>query len=120
MKEEVVMIFLDKVKNFRISILAQTTYAMQSITNRCNDMEHQLTIRLPSNLSVKIRQKAKRMGLKRSDIVRVALTQFLEDAENSHPIYDKVQHLLGSVSTGVSDLGEKHREYLLKKIKKRG
>jgi len=31
--------------------------------------------------------------------------------------YEKVKNLIGSVSTGLNDLGEKHRKYLLRKLK---
>ena len=32
--------------------------------------------------------------------------------------YASVKHLLGSVSSGVSDLGESHRKHLIKKFRK--
>lgn len=33
--------------------------------------------------------------------------------------YEKAKNLIGSVSTGISDLGEKHRKHLLRKFKGR-
>jgi len=33
--------------------------------------------------------------------------------------YEKVKNLIGSVSTGISDLGEKHRKHLLRKFRGR-
>ncbi|MEW6740818.1 MAG: hypothetical protein ACOYU2_01885 [Nitrospirota bacterium] len=31
--------------------------------------------------------------------------------------YERVKNLIGSVSTGLHDLGEKHRKHLLRKLK---
>lgn len=83
-------------------------------------METQLTIRLPSDLSAKIRDKSRRLGLKRSDIVRLALTEFLEGPEETSSVYDRVKHLAGSIKTGIPDLGQRHREHLIRKFRKHG
>jgi hypothetical protein len=32
--------------------------------------------------------------------------------------YDRVKSLLGSISSGISDLGESHREHLLRKFRR--
>lgn len=82
-------------------------------------MQAQLTVRLPDNLDKEISNLARRLHLKRSDIVRMALEKFLEaiKTEEDRP-YDKVKRLLGSISSGISNLGEAHREHLLKKFKK--
>jgi metal-responsive CopG/Arc/MetJ family transcriptional regulator len=86
-----------------------------------NAMDAQLTVRLPDTLAEDIAMLAGKLHLKRSDIVRVALERFVREAageEESIP-YDRVKSLLGSVVSGVSDLGEAHREHLLKKLKRR-
>lgn len=84
-------------------------------------MDMQMTIRLPVTLSRKITQKARHLGRRRSDVVRLALTGFLENSESSLPSqpspYEHVKHLIGSVHTGVSDLGASHRKYLIRKFK---
>lgn len=83
-------------------------------------MNSQLTVRLPDTLEKNISSLAKKLHLKRADIVRMALENFVKQAEGdeeSSP-YDRVKSLLGSVSTGISDLGESHREHLLKKFKR--
>ena len=78
----------------------------------------QLTIRMPDEQMVKIEHIAKKLGLKKSDVTRMAINKFLEeyDAKTIKP-FDKIKHLLGVAESGVSDLGQRHREYLLKKIK---
>ena len=58
------------------------------------------------------------MGLKKSDITRMAIKKFIEEySDNSVKPFEKVKHLLGVVESGVSDLGQRHRNHLLKKIK---
>jgi metal-responsive CopG/Arc/MetJ family transcriptional regulator len=84
-------------------------------------MQSQLTVRLPEDLDREVADAAKRLRRKRSDIVRLALEQFLREphvAEEQAP-YGKVKHLLGVVKSGVPDLGSAHREHLVKRIKRR-
>lgn len=83
-------------------------------------MQSQLTVRLPDDLEQEVANYAKRLRLKRSDIVRMALERFLRESsvrEESSP-YQKVISLLGVVSSGVPDLGSAHREHLVKRIRK--
>jgi len=78
-------------------------------------------VRLSDDLDKEISNLAKRLHLKRSDIIRMALERFLEEFHGrgeSRP-YERVKSLIGSISSGVSDLGETHRKYLLKQFKKR-
>jgi len=80
----------------------------------------QLTVRMPDNYTEKLDTLSKKMGLKRSDIVRLALKQFLEaDSEkNPQSPFQKVRHLLGRTESGLKDLGQSHRRYLIQKIRK--
>jgi metal-responsive CopG/Arc/MetJ family transcriptional regulator len=90
------------------------------LAGRTDAMNTQLTVRLPDHLEKDIAIIARKLGLKRSDIVRIALERFVrqtEGAEESSP-YEKVKGLLGIVSSGISDLGESHRAHLLKKFKR--
>ena len=83
-------------------------------------MNTQLTVRLPDNLEKDIAMLAKKLHLKRADIVRMALESFVKQAggtEESSP-YDRVKRLLGRVKSGIPDLGESHREHLLKKLRR--
>jgi len=78
----------------------------------------QLTVRMPDEYGEKIEILAKKMGLKKSDIARLALKQFVEESlsdDQSTP-YQKIRHLLGSAESGIHDLGQRHRDYLVKKI----
>jgi len=80
----------------------------------------QLTVRMPDEYTEKLNSLSKKMGLKRSDVVRLALKQFLN--ENSDDIYQppfqKIKSILGLVESGIKDLGQRHRHYLIQKIRR--
>jgi len=78
-------------------------------------MEHQLTLRMPEELAQKLERAARRLRRKRSEVVRLALEQFLDSAP-SGPI-ERVRDLLGRVESGLPDLGQRHRDYLLKSLR---
>jgi len=80
-------------------------------------MESQLTLRLPATLSEKLAQSAKRLKRKRSDVVRLALEQFLDSGPDIRPI-ERVRDLLGRIDSGVPDLGQRHREHLVQRLRR--
>lgn len=84
-------------------------------------MSDQLTIRLPEDLSQALEAAAARLRRKRSDVVRLALYRFfgLSQEDESTPA-DRVRHLLGALDTGVPDLAENHRMYVLESLKRGG
>jgi len=79
----------------------------------------QLTIRMLEEQMTMIEYIAKKMELKKSDVTRIALKKFIEEYNDStEKPFTKVKHLLGIVESGIPDLGQRHRDYLIKKIKK--
>jgi predicted DNA-binding protein len=81
----------------------------------------QLTIRVPDEQMVRIEQIAKQMGLKKSDVTRMAINKFIEDFSyetSATKPYHRAKYLLGVAESGITDLGQRHREHLIKKIKK--
>jgi hypothetical protein len=80
----------------------------------------QLTVRIGDEYEPLLNSYAKETGLKRSDIVRQALKQFLNEHESTPSArpFGRISHLLGLVESGVTDLGANHREHLIRKIKK--
>ena len=79
-------------------------------------MPSQITVRLDEEFHEQIANVAKRLRRKRSDIVRLALEKFISEIDGlteSKP-YDQVKGLIGSVSSGIPNLGEAHREYHIK------
>lgn len=82
-------------------------------------MKSQITIRLPEDLEEDLKAMSQRFRLRRSDIVRMALEKFAREfkGEEKGKPYDKVANMIGTISSGLPDLGEAHRKYLLKKIR---
>jgi metal-responsive CopG/Arc/MetJ family transcriptional regulator len=83
-------------------------------------MHSQISVRLNEEFHEQLANVAKRLRRKRSDIVRLALEKFISEIDglNESKPYDQVKSLIGSVSSGIPNLGEAHREYLVKKFKK--
>jgi Arc/MetJ-type ribon-helix-helix transcriptional regulator len=82
-------------------------------------MEDQVTVRLPRELSKALKEKAARMQRKPSEVVRMAVAEFLEitDRPQERPA-ERVRDLIGSLRSGVPDLAIKHREHVLKKLRR--
>ncbi len=82
-------------------------------------MKSQITIRLPDDLEKDLKAMSEKYRLRRSDIVRMALEKFAREfrREEEGKPFDKVANLIGTISSGFTDLGEAHRRYLLKKIR---
>ena len=82
-------------------------------------MEDQLTIRLPRELSKALREKAARMQRKPSEVVRLAVMEFLQISDQSHELpAERARDLIGSLQSKVPDLAVRHREYLIKKLRR--
>ena len=78
-------------------------------------MAEQLTIRLPAELNRALEAAAARLKRRRSEVIRLALSQFLGLGEQPAP-GERVRHLIGSLETGVPDLAENHRTYVLESL----
>ena len=59
------------------------------------------------------------MGLKKSDVTRMSIREFLEGygQKDEEKPFSKVQHLIGIAESGIPDLGQHHREHLVNKIR---
>jgi Arc/MetJ-type ribon-helix-helix transcriptional regulator len=81
-------------------------------------VEDQITVRLPAPLGRMLRRTSRRLGRRPSDVVRMALEAFLQASPPSatKPA-ERVEHLIGSLASGVPDLAERHREYVLAALK---
>ncbi len=79
----------------------------------------QITVRMPEEYDKALARMSKKLGLKRSDIVRMAIKEFLEEhggGGETKP-FERVKHILGVAKSGVRDLGQRHREHLIRKLK---
>lgn len=83
-------------------------------------MGRQVTVRMSADLAAKLDRAARQTRRSRSDIVRFALEQFLGEADTvveRRPI-ELVQDLLGTAAGGIADVGQRHRDYLLQRLRR--
>lgn len=81
-------------------------------------MQDQLTVRLPADLSQALKAASRRMQRKSSEIVRLALREFLGASSSSTPRpADRVRSLIGALESGVPDLAEKHRAHVIASLR---
>lgn len=81
-------------------------------------MDDQITVRLPTPLGRTLRRTSRRLGRRPSHVVRMALEAFLQGAPSADgQRAERVEHLIGSLSSGIPDLAERHREYVLASLK---
>ncbi len=82
-------------------------------------MPAQITVRLPTSLRDELDAAASRQRRRPSELVRIALELYLanESSAGRRPA-DQVSELLGSLESGVPDLAERHRAYVLEAIRR--
>jgi Arc/MetJ-type ribon-helix-helix transcriptional regulator len=84
-------------------------------------MDAQLTVRLPAELKRSLDEAARKMQRKSSDVVRIALLEYLEGCGEAAPRpARRVRHLLGSLESDLPDLAERQRELILESVKRGG
>jgi hypothetical protein len=82
-------------------------------------MSKQISLRLPDDLVAHLDRQARRRRKSRSDLIREILEQHVRVAATPDYPYARVRDLIGSVTGGPPDLGERHREYLAELIRDR-
>jgi hypothetical protein len=81
-------------------------------------MEDQLTIRLPRELNQALKQRALRMQRKPSELVRMAVAEFLQVSPTDEAPARRVKNLIGSLATAIPDLATNHRQHILNKLRR--
>ena len=81
-------------------------------------MDDQITVRVPARLARKLRETSRRLGRRPSDVVRQALEAYLHAGSSARTRADSVSHLIGSLESGVPDLAERHRDYIIASLKR--
>ena len=82
-------------------------------------LQDQITVRLPSDLGQALRRASRRLRRKNSDVVRMALEAFLgAGTQRGARPADHVRALIGSLTSGVPDLAERHREHIIEALRR--
>jgi metal-responsive CopG/Arc/MetJ family transcriptional regulator len=82
-------------------------------------MQDQLTVRLPEDLSRALEAASQRLQRKQSEIVRLALREYLGVSPGSgQRAADRVRSLIGSLESGVPDLAERHRAHIVESLRR--
>lgn len=77
----------------------------------------QISVRLPERLRKALDERARRTQRRPSDIVRIALGEYLRVDVSGKPPATRVRGLIGSLASGVADLAERHRDYVLESLR---
>jgi len=80
-------------------------------------MGRQLTVRLPDDLNRQLESASTRMQRRPSEIVRLALREYLGSFDRRTRHAERVQNLLGSLRSGTADLAENHRAHILEALR---
>jgi len=90
-------------------------FALHCITLHC--MDAQLTVRIPLHLREALDRASHAAGLRNSDVVRRALQNYLAvaDERDAKPA-ERVRELIGSLESGVPDLAERNRTYIIESL----
>ncbi|HEX6277835.1 MAG TPA: CopG family transcriptional regulator [Polyangiaceae bacterium] len=72
----------------------------------------QVTFRLPQSVADRLERLATVRGVQRSDLLRQAAERLLADEQDAVHRYELVKDLVGSLRSGVGDLGTHHRKHL--------
>ncbi len=83
-------------------------------------MQRQVTLRIDDALANRLEHLARRMRRRRSEVIRLALEEFMATAPEQPPRrpIELVHDLIGRLETGVPDLGQRHREYLIRRLRR--
>lgn len=75
-----------------------------------------LTVRIDNEIKEKLEKSAKKLSISKGAIVRIAIKEFLSkktgSKEDTGFDYEKIKHLIGSIDSGIDDLGSNHEEHL--------
>ena len=82
-------------------------------------MESQLTVRLPPELATALERTRRKSGRRTSEIVRAALREYLRlGSGGDAPPAERVRALIGSLESGVPQMAEEHRRFVLESLQR--
>ncbi|MHC4136643.1 MAG: ribbon-helix-helix protein, CopG family [Planctomycetota bacterium] len=82
-------------------------------------MASQITVRIPDRLRKALEEAARRTQRKASEVVRMALSDYLRiESPSGKRSATRVRRLVGSLASDIPDLAERHREYVLESLRR--
>jgi metal-responsive CopG/Arc/MetJ family transcriptional regulator len=82
-------------------------------------MPSQITVRIPDRLRKALEEAARQTQRKASEVVRMALSEYLRiESPSGKRSAARVRRLVGSLESGIPDLAERHREYVLESLRR--
>ena len=82
-------------------------------------MASQITVRVPDRLRKALEEAARRTRRKASEVVRMALSEYLRiESPSEKRSAARVRRLVGSLESGIPDLAERHRDYVLESLRR--
>jgi metal-responsive CopG/Arc/MetJ family transcriptional regulator len=83
-------------------------------------MPTQVVVRMPDELVRGMDALARRLARGRSDVIRLAVRQFISAGENGEgrAARKRARRLVGSLDSGIPDLARRHREYLIESLRR--
>ena len=97
------------------SRLPSLQIAMHRIT--LHYMDTQLTVRIPRQLRAALDRASAAAGLRNSDVVRRALQSYLAlPGDRGQRPAGRVRNLIGCLDSGIPDLAENHRKYIIESL----
>ena len=72
---------------------------------------------MPRDLREALERASRRTGLKSSELLRQALRSYLQTpADRQQRPAARMRHLIGSLESGMPDLAERHRDYVIESL----
>jgi len=83
-------------------------------------MSTQVVVRMPDRLVRELDELSQKMSRRRSEVVRMAVEQWVSADSNGgkRASTSRARHLIGSLDSGIPDLARRHREYLVKSLRR--
>ena len=80
-------------------------------------MTKQITVRISAEIDGALRLASRALNRTPSEVVRMALKRFLGRIPPDRRPAERVDGLIGSLESGIPDLAERHREYVLESLR---
>jgi len=83
-------------------------------------MSTQVVVRMPDRLVRELDEESRRTSRRRSEVIRMAVEHWVSAGGNGRKRASagRARRLIGSLDSGIPDLARRHREYLIKSLRR--